>query len=132
MGPMQDNMAGAAASGLNLEIVFGIIAAVLTLAVVGLFARALLGRKNSPEVELKRLEENVEVLQDEYRRLEEKRAEGGISAEAFEARERELCLRVLDEIEPEAPLKERQGKIAGQVPFATAPVSYTHLRAHET
>ncbi len=120
MGPMQDNMAGAAASGLNLEIVFGIIAAVLTLAVVGLFARALLGRRNSPEVELKRLEENVEVLQDEYRRLEEKRAEGGISAEAFEARERELCLRVLDEIEPEAPLKERQGKIAGQVPFATA------------
>lgn len=120
MGPMEEKAVEAAAFTVNLEVVFGIVAAVLTIIVVGLFARALMGGKKTAAGDMKRLEENVEILQDEYRRLTEKHAAGGVTDEAFAQRERELCLRVLDEIEPETPLKEQKGKIAGQVPFATA------------
>lgn len=87
---------------MTYEIIFGVLAALMTLFAIAAFGWRLLRGHDDPKREWARTEENVAALRHEYERARERFDAGKMSKDEFEERENELALRVLDETTPEA------------------------------
>lgn len=88
------------------QVIFSIVAVVLTVIVIGIFAGLLLcsSRKKESDAALR---ESLGELKDEYAHAQDLLKSGEISAEEFADREEELALRVLEESAPTTEARER-------------------------
>lgn len=102
---------------MKFQIIFIVIALLLTGGAVGLFVWRLLSGADDPTREWRRIDENVSGLRYEYERAKELLAGGRISKAEFEERENELALRVIDETAQE---DRGQDRASQSLPAITA------------
>lgn len=101
---------------MKFQIIFIVVALLLTGGAVALFAWRLLSGSADPTREWRRIDENVAGLRYEYDRARELLAAGRISQAEFDDRENELALRVIDETVQDA---ESKGRASETLPLVT-------------